>query len=50
MLPKKKKKEKKVLLPTGVSKSIAHTVNEMCASSLEKCNLKMFNRTLNATL
>jgi hypothetical protein len=26
MLPKKKKKEKKVLLPTGVSKSAAHTV------------------------
>jgi hypothetical protein len=26
MLPKKKKKEKKVLLPTGVPKSAAHTV------------------------
>jgi hypothetical protein len=26
MLPKKKEKEKKVLLPTGVSKSTAHTV------------------------
>jgi hypothetical protein len=26
MLPKKKKKEKKVLLPTGVSKSAAHAV------------------------
>jgi hypothetical protein len=25
MLPKKKKKEKKLLLPTGVSKSAAHT-------------------------
>jgi hypothetical protein len=29
MLPKKKKKkEKKVLLPTGVSKSVVHTVLE----------------------
>jgi hypothetical protein len=26
MRPKKKQKEKKVLLPTGVSKSAAHTV------------------------
>jgi hypothetical protein len=26
MLPMKKKKEKKLLLPTGVSKSVAHTV------------------------
>jgi hypothetical protein len=26
LLPKKKKKEKKVLLPTGVSKSAAHIV------------------------
>jgi hypothetical protein len=29
MLPKKKKREKKVLLPTGVSKSAAHTLLDM---------------------
>jgi hypothetical protein len=28
-LPKKKKKEKKVLLPAGVSKSAAHIVNSL---------------------
>jgi hypothetical protein len=41
MLPKKKKKEKKVLQPNGVSKSVAHAVVLSCHrdsnSDLFKC-------------
>jgi hypothetical protein len=50
MLPKKKKKREKVLLPTGVSKSKAHTVTlKVKSSHHHHCFISLFCSTSRST-